>query len=380
VECELRKVVICAVPFSDNLGDGVIADGLGSLVRNRHPTAEVELLDIAGREYIRQSAIRGGRVYRLFQELPSAVRGGIATAVFSARYLSSWRKSWQKKLHGADLVIVGGGNLFADVSLNFPVKLYLLSFSLSDKRCVVFGVGASSQWTPIGKYLIRRFFARARPEIIVARDTQSAGILRELAAGINARILVAPDAALAIPNEAHEAENSWDVGLCISDICTLRYNVNEKGGADSVTYFAKLYALLVADGKRVLLFINGAAEDEKALVAVAERLRLEGEIPDIKIPRTPEALISTICMCRSIVAHRMHANIVAYRFAIPSVGIEWDPKVRFFLESVDRADCLVPAEASPSDVLNTHRILRSIDEGDVARHRRSLAAALDDVL
>ena len=45
----MKKILICAVPFSDNLGDGVIAASLAHIAGLKYPDAKVEFLDIAGR-------------------------------------------------------------------------------------------------------------------------------------------------------------------------------------------------------------------------------------------------------------------------------------------------------------------------------------------
>lgn len=49
LDSQMKKILICAVPFSDNLGDGVIAASLAHIAGLKYPQARVEFLDIAGR-------------------------------------------------------------------------------------------------------------------------------------------------------------------------------------------------------------------------------------------------------------------------------------------------------------------------------------------
>ena len=44
----------------------------------------------------------------------------------------------------------------------------------------------------------------------------------------------------------------------------------------------------------------------------------------------PRALVEQVAQCQAIVAHRLHANIIAYSLGIPSVGLIWDNKVEEF--------------------------------------------------
>ena len=60
------KVVICAVPYSDNLGDGVIAQTLTQIILLKYPFADVKLLDIAGRTDFACGGFRGGPLWGYF--------------------------------------------------------------------------------------------------------------------------------------------------------------------------------------------------------------------------------------------------------------------------------------------------------------------------
>ena len=57
---KMKKILICAVPFSDNLGDGVIAASLAHIADMKYPGVKVEFLDIAGRVAFDEANLRGG--------------------------------------------------------------------------------------------------------------------------------------------------------------------------------------------------------------------------------------------------------------------------------------------------------------------------------
>ena len=91
----MKKILICAVPFSDNLGDGVIAASLAHIAAMKYPEAKVEFLDIAGRVGFDESNLRGGGAFSIFQKLPSLLRSAIVFAYCLKNYLLSWRRQWQ---------------------------------------------------------------------------------------------------------------------------------------------------------------------------------------------------------------------------------------------------------------------------------------------
>ena len=55
----------------------------------------------------------------------------------------------------------------------------------------------------------------------------------------------------------------------------------------------------------------------------------------------PEELAHLISSYDAIVAHRLHANIIAYSYAIPHVGLGWDTKMEGFFEATSRDEFLI---------------------------------------
>ncbi|TLX69455.1 polysaccharide pyruvyl transferase family protein, partial [Pseudomonas nicosulfuronedens] len=55
-------------------------------------------------------------------------------------------------------------------------------------------------------------------------------------------------------------------------------------------------------------------------------------------PLTPSDLKSHISEADIVIAHRLHANIIAYSLGIPSIGLNWDSKVKSFFTAVQRLD------------------------------------------
>jgi len=102
LDSQMKKILICAVPFSDNLGDGVIAASLAHIAGLKYPQARVEFLDIAGRLGFEEENLRGGGAFRLFAKLPSFIRSVIVFLYCLKGYFLGWRKNWKAAVDDAD--------------------------------------------------------------------------------------------------------------------------------------------------------------------------------------------------------------------------------------------------------------------------------------
>ena len=339
----MKKILICAVPFSDNLGDGVIAASLAHIAGLKYPGVKVEFLDIAGRLTFDEANLRGGGAFGLFQKLPSLLRSAIVFAYCLKNYVLSWRKNWQAAIRDADLVIIGGGQLFCDVALNFPAKLFLLSRLLRGKRVAVVSVGVTAKWSFWGRLLVGKFLKNAAPVFHATRDAESASNLHAFFRIPRSSIQVVPDPALICASAFSEEiapEKKWDVGICVSSLDALVMNseYGSTSSGSSAEFFSKLADALQAEGARVLYFTNGASEDNRVLAEISSHAAAPGS--SFLVPKRPDDLVALISACSCIAAHRLHANIVAYSLNIPSIGMNWDKKVESFFELTGRTQYL----------------------------------------
>ncbi|WP_349605760.1 polysaccharide pyruvyl transferase family protein [Cupriavidus sp. DF5525] len=370
----MKHVVICAVPFSDNLGDAVIAETLGFLIRQTLPGCRISYLDIAGRTQLGESSLKKGRLMRVFSRLPGWARIPALTLAIWMKYRRLWRARWKQQLADADVVVIGGGQLLCDVDLNFPLKLYLLAQCLGKNATVALvSVGVAGSWSKVGRYLLSKFIKQATPQFISVRDENSRRNLVRVAGGTCSDVTIIPDPA--ILSSALYAdkglEKRWDVGICVSDVESLNYNadlatVSEQGRGMGM--FVELVTKLRRSGQSVVLFTNGAEEDNIAATSVCDRLGVGGV--DFILPRSPAELVSIIAGCQSMVGHRMHANIIAFSFGVPSVGIVWDTKVASFFRLSGRGDFAVRQTACADDLIERLAYARSLGAAQFKRSAR----------
>lgn len=382
------KIVIFNVKYSPNLGDGVLARCLEGELARAVPGAAIATIDLAGRDGYGAGGGRGRRaVLRVLSVLPSALRRSIVARLLG-RGLRNRRDEWQAAIADADAVVIGGGNLFQDDDLNFPLKVaaVLDCARLAGRPLAVYGVGVGARWS---RPAARLFGALAHNRIVhlsVRDETSRDNWRRHLGAGYDVAVchdpgLLAGD--LLPPGEPVAAARSVRplVGLCITHPLVLRRHADTRAiPMTSVRAYRRLVQYLVDSGCRVRLFTNGAAEDERFLervfaAVVRSRPRAARALDRAPRPDGPERLVAALAGCDAVVAHRLHACIVAYALAVPHVGLGWDRKVESFFRSVRRGGFFLGGPDATAEAIG-RLTLRAMREGvDAEAHAACLADA-----
>ncbi|QDL94724.1 polysaccharide pyruvyl transferase family protein (plasmid) [Paroceanicella profunda] len=372
------RVVNFAVRYSANVGDGLIADCLSHAMTRLAPGLEMVSVDLAGRSRHGEATVRGrGMKLRVLNALPAPVRARAVELVLG-RFLDRVGPRWRAALGGADLAVFGGGQIFSDADLNFPLKIARAAglCASAGVPMAVFAAGVARNWSPRGRALFGTV-AQGDLRHVALRDgfSREAWSAQMGGAGPHPEICRDPGllAASCYGRPAPGAEPG-PVGICITDPAVLTYHADMAvaGGARADALLAATALALVARGHRVRLFCNGAVEDREALARLAAHpevaARVAGGWLDIAPPpATPAELAGIIAPMKAVLAHRLHATIVAHAYAIPAVGLSWDRKLVSFFASVGRGAHAVQGPAGAQDLADL--VLRAIAEGiDPAAH------------
>lgn len=359
----MAKFCIFNDRFSSNVGDGVIADCLEHGLARLLPGASLRTIDLDGRTcHAPDSAVRyrtaGARLRSAWHDAPAFVH----------RALSYYRVDHRFRAHvvdqaaGADAFLLGGGQLITGSTSFFPHRLATIAAVARARGIPLFlyGVGVSdpARWQKAAAAHLDRAFGWGDDDLSVAtRDELSAEYWTQAFGG--ARPAIAPDPGLlaaevyadAIAARRRPASNEVGIGVISADV------VNWFGGKavkPSLDFFVDAGLALARDRKRPVYFTNGSGEDEAALEALADHVALH--YPDLarqarfeQRPATPDALVAIIAGLDALIAHRLHASIVAYALKIPHVGLGWDEKLASFFRSVGRDRYLLGAGGSGGD-------------------------------
>jgi len=383
------KIVQFGLHYSPNVGDGIISECLAHACRKLHPGCEFRTVDLSGRHGFGQETV-GNRDLALavLRALPRRLRQWIVINRLNA-LLDRVEPDWLAATEGADLAILGGGQIFSDADLNFCLKVAAAARVFRVKRVpvVIHAVGVSRNWSEKGSALFHEVF-QTDLRAVGLRDQPSVSAWRDqVRKALPEPHLTRDPGLLAAMCYGSKQPPSGRVGLCVTTPEILSYHADSAVAgvaARGVAFFADLALALIQRGARVTLFCNGAHEDRAALQQLAAFPEITGHIADGTVtiapaPDTPADLAAIISGCRAIIAHRLHACIVAYAYQIPIIGLGWDSKVSSFFSSVQSERFFVGSGGAGADGV-ADLAMAAIEAGiDPAQHTQAIDETLDAV-
>lgn len=343
------RIRLFNVKFSPNLGDGLLSECLEQAIRDCGGDAGGTFsVDLSARTAYERGAPSRSLVLKVLANLPGPLRP-VATAIPREILLRrKWRPHYERHLENADAVVIGGGNLFTDMDLNFPIKVAGV-LDLAHRRrlpAAIYGVGVSSHWSPKGTRIVRDALALARPVYVSVRDENSKRSFDRLFAEAAGReALVVRDPGLMIARYARTATSRSRIGLCVTSSIAIRYHSAETvTDAQMATWYANLCELLARRGHAVTVFTNGSPEDEIVLDSIEGALRAKSSAGfERGRPASPTELAGLIGSLSGLIAHRMHAIIAGVSFGVPVYALLWDEKLKAFMGSIGETDAMAHA-------------------------------------
>ncbi len=227
------RVGIFNVKYSPNLGDGLLSECLEVELGRVIPGLSIESFDLAGRTNYGKSGRFRAATLRLLQSSPGPLRQSVVGTLLG-RSLRQLGPTWRARLKGVDVAVTGGGNLFSDADLNFPLKIDA-AWSLlreADIPVAVFAVGVSDNWSEKGAALFRRALSGTQVVDVSVRDSLSAEILeRRLGYPSLPQPRIVRDPGLLVSYHVPQVRKDGRmprIGLGLTHPTTLRYHSDEK--------------------------------------------------------------------------------------------------------------------------------------------------------
>ncbi|MFZ5618061.1 MAG: polysaccharide pyruvyl transferase family protein [Pseudomonadota bacterium] len=363
------KVVLVNVKFSPNLGDGVIAECLEDGLRSRIADIEIANCDLAGRtRFGPGSAMARTIALSALHSLSDGVKKAAYEPLLAAFVRRRLMPVYAKTIDSADAVVFGGGQLLEDADLNFPMKVAAAAGVARERDIpmAVFAVGVGRTWSERGAALFNEAFAGAELAAASVRDQLSQTRWRRHFSKTDVEdAQIAFDPGLlarktygAVSDEERTGRNRPKIGLCVTHPTTLRthYDGGDAPSAEADTeFFRSLARDLAARGMEIVLFTNGAPDDRAFLRRCFPATVLAGfdkdQIALAPESRRPSDLVAIIRDCDGVIAHRLHANIIAYSYAIPHVGLAMNSKLSEFFALTGRPDFAVGPEQFKADIV-----------------------------
>jgi len=275
-----------------------------------------------------------------------------------------------------DALAIGGGGLIKDFG-DRPGNVHAwlrpgIVASLLRKPASWYAIGVDDVRHEKSRAVIRRAAGRAR--LITVRDQGSARALSEL--GLEREPVITADPALltVAPRPEWRAEEQplvtvaprrWkSTGAGVDRPDLEERMLTELAGA--------LDVLVERQGARIQLvpFRSTPGDDDAEVCReVAHRMDRADQARVLPMPRTPEAAGELVARSQLVVGTRLHSLILATAAAVPSFGLEYMPKIRFFAERAGAARHTAGLEEAGEPGHLAHRLDAVLGERAALRPR-----------
>lgn len=326
------KLVVFNLRHGNNLGDQLIAECMERELAIFGVPLKVQTEDLGGRDAPSSGAQRR-LAFVVLDRLPKWLRLIVAEMVLNRLATRRLRPKWRKATADVGAIIIGGGGIFADSDLNFPIKIATV-LQVAKERGIpvaVHAVGVSRTWSGRGERILGRALAEVRLIQATARDEASIGFWAEHTKrfGVPAATFAYDPALLTARHFAGGAAPTGRparIGLCITSPAALRYHGTLKIHADElIGQYTELVGALRSNGADVALFTTGLPEDAQFMLQVGARVGAQVDLTEQFITAAQMAFF--ISGCNLVISHRLHAIICAYAFGIPGIAFAWDEKM-----------------------------------------------------
>jgi polysaccharide pyruvyl transferase WcaK-like protein len=353
-----ERIRLFNVKFSPNLGDGILSEALENSLRELgSDQRDTFSVDLAARTGYGPGAVSRSMLLKALNMTPPGMRQAAIRLPLEILLRRRWKPHYEKHVDGAEAVVIGGGNLFSDMDLNFPSKIAAVLNLAAERRLptAVYGVGAAGGWSRAGLSIMRDALAAARPCYVSVRDNASKENFDAMfaeAAGRPAEIVRDPGLLVSRYVERPPVpDDPRPIGLCIMSAISVNYHSSlDTSDTELSHWYVALCERLRNEGRTILAFTNGSPEDELFLDAIVSRLESvsEGRLVRRSVAN-PTELAVLIAGLEVLIAHRMHALIAGYSFGVPIFALQWDRKVDAFMRSIDAAGFIAPAAPDTLD-------------------------------
>jgi len=345
---------------SRNLGDDAILIGLREVLRRVLPEVEIAALS-SNPEYTRR--VCGVEAVPL-RSPRSMLRRDATTG--AASYLSAFRD--------ADACLVSGGTPIYDYG-HLTRGFYFGFPGLLGKRLFCFGIGVKPIRSVMGRRFIRLLLRQAC--LISTRDEPSRLMLEEL--GVEAPIRVTGDSSLFMKPLDPEAglrrlaESGVDTTRPMVTVCPrvlsadYRVHYHEELSVDAISHIrltvARAADHLAEEGYEIVFLpMHGVPPDDdlREIEAIVGLMR-SGKPCIVRGDLLPQEAMAVLGRMKIVVGLRLHSLILAAAQGVPVISVDYDSKIRGFMELAGVGDFLCRPGDGPEALRD--RVERALDQG-----------------
>lgn len=351
----MKKILIIGELYSSNLGDGVICNNVKDIIEKNIKNTSISLMDVYGKNDYNDNGNTRKNYFKILirKYIP------LDYIIHLTRYKSlkkkyiinenKIKKAMNKKY---DLVVFAGGQLFLDT---FCLPIMEITQILSkNKTPIIFnGCGYGKIYNKKLKKKLKEILNNQNVKYISCRDSVDI---------INGEYLT----------EEKKATQTYDSALWTTETYKISKKDSNIVGLGVMTVGSYSEAYIINTWKNIInelnkrkikwqLFCNGNSKDYELCEKIINILKLDAKQYLSERPRKDAELVETISKYKSIISYRLHSHIIATSLDIPSVGFEWNEKIRSFFKNIHKEDRCFKINSNKEKVVN--KLIVAQEEG-----------------
>lgn len=345
------KLVISGNYGAHNIGDELILEGILTAVRRIKPAADIVVLSEKPHETKNKYEVN------CLKKFPAGIRS------FFTRLLNGDFKKTSRAVKECDFFLLGGGGLFDGKSLKgMIIWAVQAAFAYHYKKPVIlYAQSVSSTDSKLKKWIIKKIFGKA--SFIAVRDEDSKEFLKNIIKG--KQIYVMPDMIFRIENSEKRNLEQNKILICPKKIEWMKEELK-----NTLAEFANK---LIQENKKVE-FLVFAKEDRKYLEEIADKITQRDKIEIHGFLENKNRIFEIFKEADFALGIRLHSILTAVSNNTPFIGINYNPKVKNTLKSMNLEEYLIEPEDVDSEKL-IELFKKSANEKD--HIKKQLEAAKD---
>ncbi len=247
-----------------------------------------------------------------------------------------FKQYYEPIIKNSDAVIFGGGGMLKYISQEFWAADYCII-----KYCKKYNVPVYFNAIGIEGYDDKNIFSRLIKRLINEKCVKGITTRDDIDSLLKFRPNMKSDVVVGDPALWSSSLYTQNCQQDLIGIGTIRPGIFTVNGRfisedDLINFYISMIKKLDEKKQKWQLFTNGTLADYNFGLKILEKLNIEPNI-DIIAPRpkTSQELISLITQYKGLIANRMHAHIIATSFNIPTIGLIWNDKIKWFAKHLD---------------------------------------------
>lgn len=321
-----KKIYFAGLLSEKNLGDIVIIESTEGLYKEALPQQHNVLFERLNLQFSNLSFIT--KVVRKLIRILFKI-----AKVDATHYeLNLLKKHYKKQLSDADLIILVGGGLIKYKYQGFFLFLTALIDVAEEKNIplIINAAGVEGYDAEDARcQLLKKSLNRSIVKSITTRDDIETLDKKYIEIGSAIHTAKVADPAVycdEIYQVNKKQSDVYGIGLVRGGI----FLDNERNLTPNE--IADFYAALIPEMERrdlkYQLFTNGALADSELVPEIEEKLG--NRKLNVIEPNDDKVLVETIAEFTTVIAARLHANIISYALNVPSIGLVWNDKLTLF--------------------------------------------------